>query len=471
MIPYHFDRGADGQFVRAADWQRNGGQMEGQVIARHRYVGHPPWQHSYLHSATGPGSEDTWINQVMHELSLGVPTGEEPNPDMDYVQQSAGWPLRYLSWRLTATVSFDGGAPTLVYDHWLRSGKHSGGFDGGIGGVFYNAGEIVQEHLYAYDLAQPHPPPDETTGGWSTYDYGLNDDGTFATARTGLFYDGLDGRHYGTPLQAVQAATTDFLNAHPPSSLATSATVTNQTPKTGAQYTEHTSADDGHYCDVVYDLTLSEGWSFNEIQEELDRLLEQVNLGSPDQEYVFELESTTPRKLNALGESVIVTHEGPTNGNTGDEADNLPLRYVFTSNSSPWNWESNGPCAVAENINDVVKSLGEGGGSGLLDNEGGPWEMMKSVVALPAGSYTKTVKDYQKPTPDTTDFPPGTPNNDAGGELLSSTDSLVAGSGGKLEFSRGAWITITKLAAGAPPTSNIDQDSTPVDQGGTPIDQ
>lgn len=208
--------------------------------------------------------------------------------------------------------------------------------------------------------------------------------------------------------------------------------------------------------DFDFNVYLENGWELDDIQDELEMLLSQVKLDN--RSHTYPIEGETRRALNPLGESITVTHEGPTPGNA--------LRIVYTSNGA-WNWASNGPCEVAANLNDIVNTAGEAGvdsATGEFDVPvGAEWLMMKSAVRLPAGSYTKTVKTYNIQdsdpvkiiTPDTTswgDFygePPVGPNNDRGGELYPDPiDSAVSGAGKIVQFAPGAWISWTSLAAG-----------------------
>jgi hypothetical protein len=192
-------------------------------------------------------------------------------------------------------------------------------------------------------------------------------------------------------------------------------------------------------------------WALADIKAELDLCLSQINLNNPAM--IYNIETEGMRVLDPLGESVTVTHEGPTVGN--------PLRFVIRSNGHPWTWTDVVAAGgvLAYNLNDVLKTELDSVGVASIPveetgtdtpvgadfTEGSNWAMMKSMVTVPSGTYTKTVNTYEQPTPDTTSYSPSpSANNDCGGELVSFTASDFSGT--NKSFTRGDWITLTTLA-------------------------
>jgi hypothetical protein len=237
---------------------------------------------------------------------------------------------------------------------------------------------------------------------------------------------------------------------------------------------------------IEYKLTLSNGWTLNGyggILWELDLLLAKVNLSNPNQKYLFE-EEETERALTGT-ESVIVTHEGPF---PPDEDGEHPLRFVYTSNG-PWTWDGESEIRVAHNLNSItngaIADLGEAGAPAdttptnepdvINSYDGSYWSMMKSVLLLPAGTYTKAVKRYEAPAADAMafDFPAPSPNgSDAGGEYEPpQEESELIGANAKQSFGRGDWITITKLTPAQTAQPSIDTDTTRIDQDNRRIDR
>jgi hypothetical protein len=411
-------------------------QTPGNVIALHTMLGRPPFRHSDIHSAsdtttdaggwadhTATAPDLTWMAGFCDWLA-GF--GDDPGYDPDDVVNGY-----YQVSELKVTVNFDDGGDAVVYDHIAKVGPHTGVWPG----------TVVYEFATAWD----------TVLGWGQeYTYQLNDDGTHWTVG--------NKDNFASPSASVTEAIPTYWPNHPPMSgdYVTSDTSSVSVTKNQAVWTQSTSTYLGHSLVVTYTFALSSCWNVDSMQTELDMLLAQVSL-NPAAKYQIEDDPTSPRELLAGGESITVTHEGPQEG--------VPLRIILRSNGA-WDFEAAGGW-LAFNLNDVVygaiqtygdDGVPEGSGTGVY-YRGGPWAMMKSVVAIPAGDYTKTVKAYQPPIPDTVDFDaardpvsPVPPNNDAGGwnpPTAGPADAATSLSGGvKQYFPRGAWITLTKVVAG-----------------------
>jgi hypothetical protein len=450
MRAYHFDRGRDGQFLRSADWQRNAGSQEGQVIAKHHYLGQPPFSHSQLHSDSYGDTDDPppacklWVDAIGSWLKSSDWNQGGPNQDFDDVS------VRYLDTRIKVTVTINEGDPTTVYDHIVSIGRHTG-FSGW-------PGLVVDEYWLDWNGTD-----------YATYEYHLGDDGSHsATGSTAGF---------ATPTGAVIAVgLPELYNA--------TETLSASVTADGASYTEVfsglTGPLPGTFCSylIAYEVTFSNPWYFAGIEAELDALLALVNLNNPNTLYPIEDEDLhmagTPRKLWETGERVTVTHEGPAEGKA--------LRVIYRSNGASTNMG-----ILAFNQNDIVTAAVEANGeSGVPPEEGeedvlgafggGPWSMMKSLVTIPAGDYTKTVRSYAAPIADSNGFVLAngldqTSNHDTGGELASEVaTALSLGASRKVYFPRGLWITRTELSEGAPSVPGIDTDGTRIDTDDRPID-
>lgn len=134
--------------------------VEGQVIAKHYYVGHPPFCSHEIHSDEDtdalPG-ENPWIDAIAAFEEGGDPLNAN-RPAVDYEAYINPDSKRYLTWRATANG----------YSHTLTCAKHKGG---GLAPIpFENGGAgIIYQHLEAYS----------PTAGWINFTFGLNDDGTY----------------------------------------------------------------------------------------------------------------------------------------------------------------------------------------------------------------------------------------------------------------------------------------------------
>ena len=484
--PYHFDRSPSYSFRRAPDYQRNRPLgIEGQVTAEHLYVGLPPFAHGYCanHSdswnalSTPPvtgNAYTAWITSIANFLALGDPNSQ-PQSDLDYVLKyeplsSSYTPLRYRTWHLLAYCGLAATPDIPVYEHVITIGQHTS-----ASARFFNAGTVVYEYLYAYN---------SVSSQWETYTYHLTDQGVESTSGP--------TSGFTSPANTVSHAMSAWPGAFTETSGSRSANVYPQ----GAIFYETINAPGATPASVTneYILELGDGWSFADLQAELDMLLAQIDLTSPHAHYVIDGISRT---LNSAGESVLVTHIGP----SVPDADGTrhPVQIVITSLQAPWNWATVGAsgCIVAQWLNDIVNTVGPSGIDPAMneqdvlnnyaDNAGGtgkPWTMIKSAVRPPSGTLTKQISSYgviTNPTyqviPDTTvgyiddtgNFVIPSPTNaDSGGELISVSNLPVAATGSLLVFNRGDWITITKLL---PPAASIDQDGNRIDQSGASIDR
>jgi hypothetical protein len=448
-MPYHFDRGQDGQFLRAPDYQRNRpAGMEGQVIAKHHFWGMPPFSANQIHTATeSPATVGGWVAFIASWLQTNDQyfTGH-PTVDWDYVPYSSA-PCRYKTVRYW----------TAGYEHVMTCASHD---NGGIGAtLFTNAAPLVYEKLTSFCNGNSGT----TYGDTFTYEYRLNDDGTFLNSN----HEPYNGDFLMGPNDAASYATLPG-GMWPPSGYTITgaqeetATVTSNTGYYKSVEWATKDSDPSEAIDLTYEFfcELSGGWSVIDMEGELDAMLAQVNLSSQSKEYTIHYEGGAweVRALDPLGEQVTVTREGP-NYISGTP---FPVQYVITSNAHPWNWATNGPCKVAKNVNDIVYHWVDGGTypngipdppetnkGDILMASGDYWVAMKSVVRLPAGSFGKTVKRFDPPIEDSQSWTwPATPQNDwTGGGLLSSTTSTVTGSGQLVAFSRGPWINITNLVS------------------------
>jgi hypothetical protein len=403
--------------------------IPGNVLALHPHLGHAPYASSSLHSATvgwtnaggNTGSDDdrTWMSTILGWLADGG-ASTDPYTDPDLVKQQSGdsyYPRRYTQYELKATVGGSvGGSSGVVYDHVVRYGKHTAG-EGGPG---LSPGTVVHEYYHGYDT-QPE------VMDWITTSYELHDDGTFTGEKP-------------PQVDAPSTSVNRVLPLSPPGwwgvghytdSISETMTIGRDRITYLASYT----SDDGQTLTIKYELIWSDGWGLDEIQAELDWLLDQVNLSSSGKQYDFG--DGVPRVIDPAGEYITVYHDGPYEG--------VPLKVVF-STLGPGSAISTG--ILAQNVNDVVYAAGEAGTPPPVDLTGSePWAKMKSVVALPPGSFTKTIKTYTPPKPDTTAFPGLAPNNDHEGGLESEATESLPGGTGKRNYPPGAWITITKVEA------------------------
>lgn len=416
--------------------------MEGQVIALHKFVGQPPF------SANMHGSFD--IPSPMATLFGGLVTGEgsdQSTVDFDNIP-SAPTTIHDTCRYRTMIITNGSGS----YVHSRTCAKHDGG---GLGGAFLvNGGGLVREELSAFRL----------DGTYETWIFQLNDDGSF---KTGLNCHNtpptLTDYHNSLECDNIALALPDFPGDGWTGG--TSGGYVEVTATTVHLHTDNPATLDSDPTQVKHDihdfsLSLSDGWSLADLQAELDRMLAQVDLTNASKKYTID---GTQRKLNATGEQITVTEEGPTEG--------VAVHYVLSSTASPWNWASYGPCVLAENVNDFINHWLDGGycdengiplswaKGDIMGATGDPFKMVKSSILLPGGAFTKTVDHYSGPSPDGASYP-NDQNDQTGGQLLSQDVTAVTDAGKLTAFPRGDWISRTKLAPATTPPPSIDADST-----------
>ena len=455
-IPYRFDRGNDWKFIRAPDWERNVKPGLGQVIALHKYLGHAPFASHSLHSATNTytaltgsntasADDNAWIYSIEGYMAQGYSSTDFSEPDVDYDYLSE----RYLVSEFKATVAINGADPTIVYHNLYKQGRHT------ASDPLSGTGVMTAQSFTDYDTS---------LGSTTTYNYELLDSGVVALNSFSPTTPGSgDTTNFVSPGAAVTAATIYWYAPYPGSGWTTATVVTTaqvlRDAVTYSRTTTMTHTTDGVTVDDTAILVVSMSivykndapWALADIKAELDLCLSQINLNNPAM--IYNIETEGMRVLDPLGESVTVTHEGPTVGN--------PLRFVIRSNGHPWTWTDVVAAGgvLAYNLNDVLKTELDSVGVASIPveetgtdtpvgadfTEGSNWAMMKSMVTVPSGTYTKTVNTYEQPTPDTTSYSPSpSANNDCGGELVSFTASDFSGT--KKSFTRGDWITLTTLA-------------------------
>lgn len=468
MTPYRFDRGTDWQFLRSTDFQFNSEGMEGQVIAQHLFLGCPPFTASECHGTpdapiTDSDLSNPWITSIDTWLGGGQPfSGTSPVPDFcDLTVRDTYTPLRFCTW----TFEGSGG-----YYHSLTSGRHTPATPP-VPSIFPNSGNIIHEVFTSLS---------KTTGELTTYEFKLDEDtGELLNANTGIYAGGdFQGPNYVASLAAFGGT------SWPPEHYHDAGTdrICWVTPSQAYLSVTYKAAPDpdGPFAggpdistNIWYRLTLTNGWALDgpsSITAEIDLLLAHVTLNCRGL-YLFYGE-TEPRPLLAGGESITVTHEGPF---LPDESGLHPARIVLRSNGA-WNWSNNGPCIVAQYLNDIVTAVGETGidgdmdeGSVLSNYFGGVWTAMKSRVFLPNGYHAKTVLSFKPPIHDAAAFayPYNTMDFDCGGELQSIAADDVFGR--FLEFTRGNWMTITKLDVGSR-AGAADRDGTQADIDGRRAD-
>lgn len=391
----------------------------GQVLALHPLYGHAPygvWEQN-------GSSDDPWAAGMGNWLR-GSGGGSEPSTD-------ACASTYYLTLEMKVKLSWNGGADSEVYSDVVTLGKHSG--------------VIVLRVTKALD---------KITGDYRSETYTLGTDGSESGDGTISWAD--------TPYAAVQKAVgmwwpagyTDGSDSYSASLGATVGKYAYSASATGP------SLPDVSYV-ATYTYTLSDPWGSGDVQGALDTLLSQINLSNPAQKYHIYEDATRAvlsyRALNPAGESVTVTYDGLSDG--------VPLAVVIISNGV-WNWSP--PQWMAANMNDatycivngVLPPYGEAGVPGAIGDadsndasglvgSGRPWAKIKSMVLIPAGSFTKTIFSYQQPQADTvgyTAYHAGTPlNNYPGAELLGSPTYAITG-GNWYYFSPGPWISLTKAS-------------------------
>lgn len=407
------------------------GAQIGQVLALHPLWGIAP----YMLSEQNNSSNDAWADNIGGWLG-GDGSGSEPAHDPDNLSY-------YLDSELVVMMTFDGGSPFMAYHSINKVNKHSG--------------VSVYNEITANDLSLPGTPG--STGSWSTYLYTLDSGGTPHTS--GVF------ANMDTAAHSVVMALPPYWpypnyggEGYTMSTYFSAALSSNS-----ALYAISVSASGVGLPDkswsATYSLNLSNPWGGGDVQGALDTLLSQINLSNPAQKYHIYEDATRAvlsyRALNPAGESVTVTYDGLSEG--------VPLAVVIISNGV-WNWSP--PQWMALNMNDatycivngVLPPYGEAGVPGAIGDadsndasglvgSGRPWAKIKSMVLIPAGSFTKTIFSYQQPQADTvgyTAYHAGTPlNNYPGAELLGRPTYAITG-GNWYYFSPGAWISLTKAS-------------------------
>jgi hypothetical protein len=429
------------------DVRRSSG-MEGQVIAQLRFLGHPPFSSNMQGTWAGPSAQTSFIASF---LSLEVTT----EPDVDYDNIPSG-PTNKSDPCRFCTTTFRNGSGSYI--HTRTCARYDNAGPGGSN--ITNGGGLIYEKIKAYRV---------DTGESETYEFKINDDGSF---ETGANYHNtppnLAAYHSSLECDNLANGSPDFPGEGWHAAGTEDSAVVDAT--TAHYHSDNTAIRDGtdgsDPLDVKHDIhdfyfEMTNGWSLQSIQDELDVMLARVNLNNPTQQY--NIDGTT-RPLNPLGEQIVVTRRGPYNDGLGTQ---YGIEYVFASTASPWNWSSAGPCVVACNITDSVNHyvlqgtypLDEGipypwypNAIGYLNNGlGDCFEMMKSQVLLPAASFTKTVYTYHAPTPDGSSWSatpagwPTNPSNQRRGDLLDESEVEVIGAGKLVSIPRGNWITISQL--------------------------
>lgn len=416
------------------------GAQIGQVLALHPLAGTAPfmlsecgrggYSYDYTTTPTTYSASDIelqtsgWADLI--GAWLGNVGGEEPDHDANDV--AGGY---FLKSELLVTLSLDGATPFPVFDDIQIIGKHTG-----------SPGAVVSRTLTAWDW---------TTGAMGYGTYTLSDGGVevgdstmpwAVNPSTGLI-SAADSVTKNTPISwAIPPGMGIGTNA------SGSAYVTANT----AGYTA-SSVGTLHSTQTVYTLALTNPNAAGDVLGELSTLLDQINLFNPAQKYSFASDPPphTPRVL-VSGEFVEVTHIGPSPG--------VPLMVALNSVGNPLRSATWMALSMNADTFDYVNANGESGVPGSLrdgdsedayGHESDNWAMLKSMVQLPAGSYTKTVYAYQQQQKNLVGYAashsPGTtpPTLYAGGELLSSPTYAVTG-GRWYYFSPGAWISLTKAS-------------------------